>query len=126
MFGWQKPCYLLQEGYAQTFQELLETTQWENYGRKSGNSQCADCMVHSGYEPSSNCRKHSGRCGDFHCETVRMVLLGMPADHSPSEPPDRPRRSLVQRIDSQHPFPEPADNREPVSVAAFQLPIVTP
>ncbi|MFN0197614.1 MAG: adenosyl-hopene transferase HpnH [Planctomycetaceae bacterium] len=53
VFGWQKPCYLLQEGHCATFSELLELTAWESYGRKSGNSKCADCMVHSGHEPSA-------------------------------------------------------------------------
>ena len=53
VFGWQKPCYLLQDGYADTFQELMETTEWENYGTESGNPKCANCMVHSGYEASS-------------------------------------------------------------------------
>jgi len=53
MFGWQRPCYLLQEGYARTFAELMETTRWERYGRKSGNEKCQDCMVHCGYEPSA-------------------------------------------------------------------------
>ena len=53
MFGWQRPCYLLQDGYAATFQELMEETPWEEYGRASGNPQCQDCMVHSGYEPSA-------------------------------------------------------------------------
>ena len=53
IFGWQKPCYLLQDGYADTFQELLETTEWENYGTESGNPKCANCMVHSGYEASA-------------------------------------------------------------------------
>ena len=53
LFGWQKPCYLLQEGYAETFQELMETTEWERYGRASGNARCQDCMVHCGYEPSA-------------------------------------------------------------------------
>jgi hopanoid biosynthesis associated radical SAM protein HpnH len=53
MFGWQRPCYLLQEGYAKTFRELLETTQWERYGRQSGNEKCRDCMVHCGYEPTA-------------------------------------------------------------------------
>ncbi len=124
IFGWQKPCYLLQEGYAQSFKELIETTKWENYGRKSGNSQCADCMVHSGYEPSAVSETFGTLRGFL--QTVRMVLFGMPTDQSPIEPPDRPRRSLAQRIDNQHPFPEPADSREPVSVAAFQLPIVRP
>jgi hopanoid biosynthesis associated radical SAM protein HpnH len=53
LFGWQKPCYLLQEGYCETFEELLEQTEWHRYGRKSGNPKCADCMVHSGYEASA-------------------------------------------------------------------------
>jgi hopanoid biosynthesis associated radical SAM protein HpnH len=52
IFGWQRPCYLLGEGYAATFKELMEDTDWEAYG--SGNyEKCADCMVHSGYEPTA-------------------------------------------------------------------------
>ena len=53
IFGWQKPCYLLQDGYAETFSELLTTTEWSNYGTESGNPACANCMVHSGYEASA-------------------------------------------------------------------------
>lgn len=53
VFGWQKPCYLLQDGYAETFAELLATTNWEKYGTESGNPKCANCMVHSGYEASA-------------------------------------------------------------------------
>ena len=53
IFGWQKPCYLLQDGYADTFQELMEATEWHNYGTESGNTRCANCMVHSGYEASA-------------------------------------------------------------------------
>ena len=53
MFGWQRPCYLLQEGYAETFKELIEETAWENYGRSSGNEKCADCWVHCGYEATA-------------------------------------------------------------------------
>ncbi|MEO1191460.1 MAG: adenosyl-hopene transferase HpnH [Pseudomonadota bacterium] len=49
VFGWQRPCYLLNEGYAQTFTELMEQTDWGSYG--TGNyEKCADCMVHCGYE----------------------------------------------------------------------------
>ncbi len=52
LFGWQLPCYLLGEGYAKTYKELLETTDWSRYG--TGNyEKCADCMVHSGFEPSA-------------------------------------------------------------------------
>src|SRR6202171_2438392 len=53
LFGWQKPCYLLQDGYADTFKELMAATEWQNYGTESGNPKCANCMVHSGYEASS-------------------------------------------------------------------------
>jgi len=52
IFGWQKPCYLLQDGYTETFSELMATTEWANYGTESGNPKCANCMVHSGYEAS--------------------------------------------------------------------------
>ncbi len=52
VFGWQKPCYLLGEGYAKTFKELMEDTAWDDYG--VGNyEKCADCMVHSGFEASA-------------------------------------------------------------------------
>ena len=54
VFGWQKPCYLLQDGYADTFSELIAETEWANYGTESGNPKCANCMVHSGYEASAN------------------------------------------------------------------------
>jgi hopanoid biosynthesis associated radical SAM protein HpnH len=52
VFGWQRPCYLLGEGYAKTFAELMEETDWDKYG--TGNyEKCADCMVHSGFEASA-------------------------------------------------------------------------
>jgi hopanoid biosynthesis associated radical SAM protein HpnH len=53
IFGWQKPCYLVDEGYADTFDELINETPWENYGRASENPKCQQCMVHCGYEPSA-------------------------------------------------------------------------
>jgi len=53
IFGWQRPCYLLQDGYASSFKELMETTEWEKYGHRSGEERCQDCMVHCGYEASS-------------------------------------------------------------------------
>ena len=52
IFGWQKPCYLLQEGYASSFRELIDDTKWENYG-SGRHEKCADCMVHCGYEASA-------------------------------------------------------------------------
>ena len=53
MFGWQKPCYLLQEGYVDSFEELMEETEWDRYGVASGNPKCQNCMVHCGYEPTA-------------------------------------------------------------------------
>jgi hopanoid biosynthesis associated radical SAM protein HpnH len=52
IFGWQKPCYLLGEGYVRTFRELMEGTEWDRYG--TGNyEKCADCMAHCGYEATA-------------------------------------------------------------------------
>ncbi|HQT67477.1 MAG: hopanoid biosynthesis associated radical SAM protein HpnH [Rhodospirillales bacterium 20-60-12] len=52
VFGWQRPCYLLGEGYAKTYKELMDTTDWDSYG--VGNyEKCADCMVHSGFEATA-------------------------------------------------------------------------
>jgi hopanoid biosynthesis associated radical SAM protein HpnH len=53
LFGWQKPCYVLQDGYADSFAELMEATEWHKYGTESGNPKCANCMMHSGYEATA-------------------------------------------------------------------------
>lgn len=53
IFGWQRPCYLQADGYCETYKELVETTDWSNYGRHSGNVQCRNCMAHCGYEPTA-------------------------------------------------------------------------
>ncbi len=52
VFGWQRPCYLLSDGYVGSYKELLETTEWEHYGR-GRNPKCANCMAHCGYEPTA-------------------------------------------------------------------------
>jgi hopanoid biosynthesis associated radical SAM protein HpnH len=78
VFGWQKPCYLLQDGYADSFQELLDTTEWQNYGTESGNPKCANCMVHSGYEASAVDHTFSGLRGLF--ATIKATLSGNYAD----------------------------------------------
>src|ERR1043165_5807026 len=52
IFGWQKPCYLLGEGYTKTFTELMETTDWDSYGT-GRYEKCANCMAHCGYEPTA-------------------------------------------------------------------------
>ena len=52
IFGWQRPCYLLNEGYVPTFKELMEETDWDSYGT-GAYEKCANCMVHCGYEPTA-------------------------------------------------------------------------
>ncbi|HEY2547971.1 MAG TPA: adenosyl-hopene transferase HpnH [Candidatus Acidoferrum sp.] len=78
VFGWQKPCYLLQDGYADSFQELLDATEWQNYGTESGNPRCANCMVHSGYEASAVDHTFSGLRGLW--ATVRATFSGSYTD----------------------------------------------
>ena len=74
VFGWQRPCYLLQDGYAATFEELMTTTRWENYGRRSGNEKCRDCMVHCGYEPTAV--DHTFSSLKAFGETVLVTITG--------------------------------------------------
>jgi len=52
LFGWQRPCYLLGDGYAKTYKELVETTDWSAYGR-GRDPRCSNCMAHCGYEPTA-------------------------------------------------------------------------
>lgn len=74
VFGWQKPCYLLDEGYCESFGELLASTNWKNYGHNSGNASCANCMVHSGFEPSAVAATFGTWRGFL--ATVRIALFG--------------------------------------------------
>ncbi len=52
VLGWQRPCYLMADGYASSYRELVETTDWEAYGR-GRDPRCANCMAHCGYEPTA-------------------------------------------------------------------------
>ncbi len=74
IFGWQKPCYLLQDGYADSYEELLRETDWDRYGTESGNPKCANCMVHSGYEATA-VNHMFGSLGGF-LTAVRATLFG--------------------------------------------------
>ncbi|MFO0817701.1 MAG: adenosyl-hopene transferase HpnH [Pirellulales bacterium] len=107
VFGWQRPCYLLDEGYCRTFDELMETTDWSRYGTRSGHAACRDCMAHCGYEPSA-VRATFGTWRGF-VATAWWTLRGvpdseparhLPASHSPasgSQGPPRPHLpGLVQ------------------------------
>ena len=97
IFGWQKPCYLLQDGYAETFDELLSTTNWSNYGTESGNPACANCMVHSGYEASAVNATFSSLDGFL--ATVKATLFTSYRDEEALrllEEPQAPVHPLVQ------------------------------
>jgi hopanoid biosynthesis associated radical SAM protein HpnH len=74
IFGWQRPCYLLQEGYAESFQDLMDNTRWESYGKRSGNEKCRDCMVHCGFEATA-VNATFGSLKGF-AETVAVTLTG--------------------------------------------------
>jgi len=111
IFGWQKPCYLLQDGYAATFAELMETTRWEEYGTESGNPKCANCMVSCGYEPSA-VNDTFGSLRGF-AATMRSTLFDRHEDHGArdllNEPysGDVPPSPLVQIVnDSRKEFEE--------------------
>ncbi len=92
IFGWQKPCYLIQDGYAATFQELMESTEWSHYGKPERNHKCAHCMVHSGYEPTAVDRTFNTWKG--FARTVMTTLTGS-FGKSRSMPEARP--TLSQR-----------------------------
>ncbi|MSR58460.1 MAG: adenosyl-hopene transferase HpnH [Planctomycetaceae bacterium] len=124
LFGWQKPCYLMQEGYAASFQELLETTEWSKYGTESGNPKCANCMVHCGYEPTAVAQTF-GSLRSF-VQTACMTVFGRPLGWLNSR--DRDDDSSGSRNDSVKPIPQPHALPKPAGrnlVAAYELPIVT-
>ena len=74
VLGWQRPCYLLDEGHVDTFAELMEETVWENYGHASGNPSCQQCMVHSGFEASAVIDASTNPARGL--RTLKTALLG--------------------------------------------------
>jgi hopanoid biosynthesis associated radical SAM protein HpnH len=84
IFGWQRPCYLLQDGYAKTYRELLDETDWDRFGHRSGNPRCRDCMVHSGFEASAVDAAFSSWRGLL--ATARATLFGPRAPAPEREP----------------------------------------
>ena len=100
LFGWQKPCYLIQEGYCETFQELMETTEWANYGCASGNVKCVDCMVHSGYEASAVTATFGTWRGL--ARAARVTLFGLPdLPDRPADPEPRPGQRAGELVQLQ-------------------------
>lgn len=98
LFGWQKPCYLLQEGNVSSYHELRHETDWSKYGPRSGNPKCANCMMHCGYEPSAV----ADTFGQWHSfKTVVWLTLGgkLPVQPLPdvvAQPTALPLTSLTQ------------------------------
>lgn len=98
LFGWQRPCYLIDESYCESFDELMSTTAWHDYGRASGNGKCQDCMVHCGYEPSAVAATFGSWRGFL---TTVQSQLGIPrrmaALQAIREPPKPPSPSSSNR-----------------------------
>lgn len=115
VFGWQRPCYLLGEGYAKTYKELMETTDWDKYG--VGNyEKCADCMVHSGFEATSvvNSVKRPWKLAKLAIQGIRTegpMAADIPLDKQ------RPAefvfsRHVERKMAEIHGQPEPAEPAE--------------
>jgi hopanoid biosynthesis associated radical SAM protein HpnH len=117
IFGWQKPCYLVQDGYVDSFEELLSSTEWDKWGRASGNPKCQQCMVHCGYEPTAVNHTFGSVSGLW--GTVRAMLFGRYADPNAerrlAEEAAKPHGPLVQLgINIE---PKGAHSRTPVEAA---------
>ena len=94
VFGWQKPCYLLGEGYVSTFKELMETTDWDPYGTGSY-EKCANCMAHCGYEPTAA----AAIVRATRCKALKVALRGLR-----TEGPMAPEISLENQRPAQYVF----------------------
>jgi hopanoid biosynthesis associated radical SAM protein HpnH len=104
LFGWQKPCYLLQDGYADSFEELMQATEWAKYGTESGNPKCANCMVHSGYEASA-VHDTFGSLGGFWA-TVRATFSTTYKD----DEAEAMLKAEVRPVHAYHPLVQIANN----------------
>jgi hypothetical protein len=102
LFGWQKPCYMFDDGYVQSFDELMALTAWEEYGHASGNPKCRDCMMHCGHEPTAVVETFSTWKGFF--ATAWLSVFG-------------PRRESLPPAASTPPMPRP-------HAARVELPIL--
>ena len=117
-FGWQRPCYLLGEGYTKTFKELMETTDWDAYG--TGNyEKCADCMVHSGYEATAvmDSVKHPLKAARVALRGPRTTGAMAPDVSIEGQRPaefvySRHVQQAMEKIRHQKRAPEPADVAE--------------
>ena len=116
VFGWQKPCYLLGEGYVQSFKELMETTEWETYGT-GAYEKCANCMAHCGYEPTA---ADATLANPF--KALKIALFGVK-----TEGPMAPEISLANQRPAQYVFAQQVEktltelNAEKARKAAAKL-----
>jgi hopanoid biosynthesis associated radical SAM protein HpnH len=95
IFGWQKPCYLLGEGYAKSFKELMETTDWASYGT-GRYEKCANCMAHCGYEPTA---ANAVLAHPLHALKVALIGVRTEGEMAPEIPLDnhRPAQYVFSR-----------------------------
>jgi hopanoid biosynthesis associated radical SAM protein HpnH len=93
IFGWQKPCYLLGEGYVNSFAELMETTDWDAYGT-GRYEKCANCMAHCGYEPTAAAATLAQPL-----EALRVAMFGVRTEGAMA-----PEISLEQQRPAQYVF----------------------
>lgn len=96
VFGWQRPCYLLGEGYAKTFQELMDSTDWDKYGT-GAYEKCADCMVHSGYESTAVMDAVASPL-----KTMRVALRGPKLDGPMAAEIDLTKQRPAEYVFSRH------------------------
>jgi hopanoid biosynthesis associated radical SAM protein HpnH len=66
--GWKGPCYLITDGHHDSYEDLMNETPWENYGR-GNDPRCEHCMCHVGYEASAALGVNA-RLGD----SLKMLL----------------------------------------------------
>ena len=96
VFGWQKPCYLLGEGFVKTYKELIETTEWEKYGTGKY-EKCADCMVHCGYEPTA-----ANDAFDNPLKAAWVALRGIKTEGAFAKQIDLSKQRPAEYVFSQH------------------------
>jgi hopanoid biosynthesis associated radical SAM protein HpnH len=96
IFGWQRPCYLLGEGYAKSYKELMDTTDWDSYGT-GRYEKCANCMAHCGYEPTA---ANAVLAHPLHALKVALFGVRTDGEMAPEIPLDQQRPA--QYVFSRH------------------------
>jgi hopanoid biosynthesis associated radical SAM protein HpnH len=115
VFGWQRPCYLLGEGYAKTFAELMETTNWDSYG-VGKYEKCADCMVHCGFEPSAVNEAFAKPW-----EILKVAIMGIRTDGATAKDIPLDRQRPADYVFSRHVQNKLAEIKEAEAAAGSHL-----